>query len=418
MNPIMNINDLNTIEQLEHFLAGSQPVAFVVAGNKDECYRGIQRTLVKFRYATLNKPSKGVVVRFLMKITGYSRQQITRLIKQYRDKGKIAQQQRTYRGFERVYTAEDIRLLAALDERHNTLSGPAAKKLCERGFHVFKQTKYQRLAGISVAHLYNLRKSQPYLRQRYTFEKTQPKTALIGERKKPRANGQPGFIRIDTVHQGDQDKQKGVYHINAVDEVTQFEVVCTVEKISEQYLIPALEQILASFPFVVQGFHSDNGSEYINYKVAALLEKLRVEFTKSRSRQSNDNALAESKNASVVRKLFGYAHIPQRWATLINEFNHDALFPYINYHRPCFFPKTVIDGKGKDQKTYPYAGMMTPYDKLKSIENASNYLKSGITFEILDKVALEQTDDQAAEYLQKERSTLFKTINERDLKSG
>ena len=115
----------------------------------------------------------------------------------------------------------------------------------------------------SVAHLYNLRKSTPYLRQRYTFEKTRPKAALIGERKKPRATGEPGFIRIDTVHQGDQDKQKGVYHINAVDEVTQFEVVCTVEKISEQYLIPAIEQLLDCFPFVIQGFHSDNGSEYI-----------------------------------------------------------------------------------------------------------------------------------------------------------
>jgi len=62
--------------------------------------------------------------------------------------------------------------------------------------------------------------------------------------------------------------------------------------------------------------------------------------------------------------------------------------------------------------------MMTPYDKLKSIDNAINYLKPDITFEILDKAAIDQTDDQAAEQLQKERSKLFKTINERDLKSG
>jgi len=143
-----------------------------------------------------------------------------------------------------------------------------------------------------------------------------------------------------------------------------------------------------------------------------------IEFTKSRSRQSNDNAQVESKNGSVIRKLFGYAHIPQRWASLINEFNHNTLFPYINYHRPCFFPKTITDSKGKDKKTYPYKCMMTPYDKLKSIENAKNYLKPDITFELLDKVALSQNDDQAAEQLQKERSKLFKTINERDLKSA
>ena len=414
----MNINDLTTIEQLEQFLTGTQSIAFLVASNKKDIYRDIQRTLFRFRYPTLNKGSKGLVVRFLIKITGYSRQQITRLIKQYCVTGKIERQQRIYQGFERLYTVEDISLLASLDERHNTLSGPATKKLCERAYALFKQTQYQRLAGISVAHLYNLRKSKPYLRQRYTFEKTRPKVALIGIRKKPRANGEPGFIRIDTVHQGGQDKQKGVYHINAVDEVTQFEVVCTVEKISELYLMPAIEQLLDCFPFVIKGFHSDNGSEYINYKVAKLLSKLLIEFTKSRSRQSNDNAQVESKNGSVIRKLFGYAHIPQRWASLIDEFNHKTLFPYINYHRPCFFPKTITDSKGKDKKTYPYECMMTPYDKLKSIENAINYLKPDITFEILDKVALSQNDDQAAEQLQKERSKLFKTINERDLKSG
>jgi transposase InsO family protein len=414
----MNINDLKTIEQLEQFLSGTQAIAFLVASSKKDIYRDIQRTLVKFRYPTLNKGSKGVVVRFLIKITGYSRQQITRLVKQYRDTGKIERQQRTYQGFERLYTNEDILLLAALDERHNTLSGPATKKLCERAYTIFRQTQYQQLAGISVAHLYNLRKSKSYLRQCYTFEKTRPQVALIGERKKPRANGEPGFIRIDTVHQGDQDKQKGVYHINAVDEVTQFEVVCTVEKISELYLMPVIEQLLDCFPFVIKGFHSDNGSEYINYKVAKLLSKLLIEFTKSRSRQTNDNALVESKNGSVIRKLFGYAHIPQRWAPLINELNHDTLFPYINYHRPCFFPKTITDSKGKDKKIYPYECMMTPYDKLKSIDNAKNYLKPDVTFEILDKVALGQNDDQAAEQLQKERSKLFKTINERDLKSG
>ena len=68
-----------------------------------------------------------------------------------------------------------------------------------------------------------------------------------------------------------------------------------------------------------------NGSEYINKQVAKLLEKLLIEFTKSRARQTNDNALAESKNASIVRKYLGYSHIPQKWAPLINEFNQTYL---------------------------------------------------------------------------------------------
>lgn len=174
-------------------------------------------------------------------------------------------------------------------------------------------------------------------------------------------------------------------------------MVCSVEKISERYLIPVLEQLLEAFPFILLNFHSDNGSEYINKCVAELLEKLRIEFTKSRSRHSNDNALAESKNASVVRKLFGYSHIPQRWALLINEFNRQYLNPYINYHRPCFFAQIRTDQKGKQHNVYPYENMMTPFDKLKSLPNAKNYLKPGISFEILNQVALAMSDNQAAD---------------------
>jgi hypothetical protein len=249
-------------------------------------------------------------------------------------------------------------------------------------------------------------------------EKTRATRSSIGERRKPQPAGQPGFLRIDTVHQGDWDKQKGVYHINAVDEVTQFQVVCTVEKISEAYLIPALEQLLAAFPFRIRGFHSDNGSEYINGRVARLLGKLLIEFTKSRSRQTNDNALAESKNGAVVRKLFGHAHIPQRWAPLINAFNQEHLNPYLNFHRPCFFPEIRTEANGKVRKIYRYERMMTPYDKLKSLPRAKHDLKPTVTFEILDVIAHQLSDTQAADRLQKARQRVFTTIHERTQNAG
>ena len=414
----MKLDDLTTIAQLRDFLSGTQAVAFSVMDDKEASYRWIQGELVRFRYLHCPRQSKGVLLRYLMKVSGYSRQQITRLVSQYRQTGKLQRRQRTVAGFASRYTPEDIRLLAAMDERHETPCGPAVKKLCERACKVFGQTEYERLALISVSHLYNLRKSTTYTRHRRHFEKTRPKVSSIGERRKPRPDSKPGFIRIDTVHQGDQDKQKGVYHINAVDEVTQCEVVCSVEKISERYLIPALEQLLESFPFTVLGFHSDNGSEYINKQVAELLEKLRIEFTKSRSRHSNDNALAESKNAAVVRKQFGYSHIPQRWAPLINAFNRQHLNPYLNFHRPCFFPETRTDPRGKERKVYRYENLMTPYDKLKSLPGAKDYLKPGMSFEILDAVAHQISDNQAADQLQKARQKLFKIIHGQVLRTG
>lgn len=402
-----------TIEQIALFLEGSQPIAFSVATTKDERYKFVDGVLKRYGYARLKRAEKGIVIQFLEKISGYSRQQLTRMVKRYVDEGTVKRYQKTIRGFNRIYLPEDIRLLAQLDQRHDTPNGFMVKKLCERAYLHFNDPAYIRLSKISVAHIYNLRKSVGYEKYRCHYEKTKsPKGVLIGERRKPRPNGKPGYIRIDTVHQGDLDGCKGVYHINAVDEVTQFEVVISVEKISENYLMPVLEALLETFPFKIINFHSDNGSEYVNKMVAKLLEKLLIEFTKSRPRHSNDNALAEGKNAAIVRKVFGYIHIPQRYAERINQFNQRALNPYVNYHRPCLYPTIVVDEKGKEIKKFKYENMMTPYEKFKSISDAAHYLKEGLTFEKLDDISKIMTDNEAADYLQQQRSLLFKEINE------
>lgn len=343
-------------------------------------------------------------------MSGYSRQQLTRLIKQYKEHRWIGRVSSPKHCFATKYTRVDILLLAKTDEYHNTLSGAATKKLFERGYIIYKDLSYERLSNISIAHIYNLRKSFLYKDKRQVFTKTNPRNVAIGERRKPTPNGQPGYIRIDTVHQGDQDKQKGVYHINAVDEITQFEVVCSVETISENNLMPILEALLAAFPFKLINFHSDNGSEYINKTVAKLLNKLHIKFTKSRARHSNDNALAECKNGAIVRKHLGYVHIPQKWAPLINKFNQAFLVPYINFHRPCFFVVIETDIKGKEIKKYPYNQMMTPYEKLKSLPNAQAYLKEGVSFESLDNEAMAITDLECAKQLNKARTELFNKI--------
>lgn len=119
------------------------------------------------------------------------------------------------------------------------------------------------------------------------------------------------------------------------------------DSVSEAYLLPILQAVIAQFPFEIEGFHSDNGSEYINHKVAKMLEKLRIEQTKSRARQSNDNALAESKNASVVRKHMGYSHIPKKYAKPINAFYEGVFNSWLNLHRPCLFATEVVCDKGR-----------------------------------------------------------------------
>lgn len=405
----MTLDKLTTIEQLADFLEGSQVCIYDVQSSKNECYEWIRQTLIQFRYGSLSKPHKGILIRYAIKISCYSRQQMTRLIKQYVATGKCVRKQQTARGFSRRYTDADIRLLAELDELHEALCGAVMKKLCERAY-AQGDCRYERLASISASHIYNLRSSKLYQQQRRCFTKTQAKPSPIGERRKPNAQGQPGYLRVDTVHQGDQDKQKGVYHINLVDTVTQFEICFAVEKISEQFLVQGLEDAIAKLPFKIRGFHSDNGSEYINQNVARLLAKLNIEFTKSRARQSNDNALAESKNASVVRKHFGYSHIQQHWAAELNAHLQEPLYRYLNFHRPCFFPITKTTEKGKETKHYCYKNLMTPYEKLLSLPCAENYLKEGISLYDLSQYAQLMTDHEAATQFQQAKRCIFAKI--------
>jgi transposase InsO family protein len=405
----MNDSRIRTIEDIERFLDGTLDVDFAI-GEPSERYAWMQRTLVRLRYTTLGKKARGVVLRYLERLSGYSRAQVKRLVKQYVACGRIARRPVAGRRFAGKYTAADVALLAATDELHGPLCGAATKKICERMYQVFGDRRYARLAGISVSHLYNLRHSEGYCRQRRHFDTTTASAVQIGERRKPTPEGRPGYLRLDTVHQGDLDGVKGVYHINAVDEVTQFECVLSVAAISERFLLPVIKALIASFPFVIHGFHADNGSEYINHRVARLLDKLHIELTKSRPRRSTDNALAECKNATVVRRHLGYAHIPARWATELNAFHRLHLNPYLNFHRPCFFAQISSDAKGKRTRRYPYALMMTPYDKLKSLPNAEGYLRPGVSFAALDAIALQKSDNVAVEQMNQARNALFRKI--------
>ncbi len=159
----------------------------------------------------------------------------------------------------------------------------------------YGQEEYRNIADISLSHIYNLKKKVPYLRSVNFYQKThKAKGKTIGTRGKPQPQGKPGYLRVDTIHQGDREGQKGVYHINTVDELTQWEVIGAAEKITEEYLLLLLEKMIATYPFRIMNFHADNGSEYINQKVAAMLNKLLIKLTKSRPRHCNNNALVET----------------------------------------------------------------------------------------------------------------------------
>jgi len=413
----MDESRLNTITQIEEFLGASTQVGFSAHGGDTERYAHISRVLRRFDYPRRSKPERGVLLAYLRHTSGYSRSQLTRLVARW-EENRLAPQPLAKRyaapaaPFARKYTGADVELLVAMDRANEDVCGPAIAHLLRRAYSVYGDARYERLATLSVSHLYNLRKSTGYQTQRTSFTKTRPVCNPIGVRKAPRPNGRAGWVRIDTVHQGDLDGVKGVYHLTCVDAVSQWQVEACVQGISEAFLLPVLALVIAQFPFEIEGFHSDNGSEYINGRVARMLDKLRIEQTKSRSRHSNDNALAESKNASVVRRHMGYSHIPQKYAQLINTFYQEVFNPWLNLHRPCLFATEVVNLKGKIIKRYRHADVKTPLECL-ALLSAKGLVrfKAGFTLQALQERSSIQTDLGAAQAMQKAKAELFAEFN-------
>lgn len=395
------------LEQIREFLRGSQAIEFG-GQSRAEGYAWVSETLTQQEYLRQKKKARGLIRAYLSKVSGRSRAQITRLIRQYVQTGEVRWEGGHRHRFATKYSEQDIALLAAVDRAHERLSGPATKHILEREWQKFGRGEFQRLAGISVSHLYNLRRRDGYRKRAAQFEKTRPVSIAIGERRRPDPGGRPGYLRVDTVHQGDCDGHKGVYHLNTVDQVTQWEIVGCTERISEQQLVPVLEAILHQFPFGIRGFHADNGSEFVNHTVARLLNKLLVEeFTRSRANRTQDNALVEGKNGAVIRKHIGYGHIAAEHAERLQKFYTAHFNPYLNYHRPCGFATLVTDGRGRRRRVYRAADYATPYEKLKSLPDAQQYLKPGVTWELLDQFASNMSDTEWARRMRQAKAALL-----------
>ncbi|HUA63872.1 MAG TPA: integrase [Verrucomicrobiae bacterium] len=405
----MDDSEATSLEQVRAFLAGSSEVRFI-GQKRAEVYGWIERTLVRFEYAGVGKRDKGLVRRYLARMTGLSRAQVTRLIARYTASGQVKAASYQRRKFDARYTKADVELLAYVDKSHGNLSGPATRRILEREYHEYAQAAYERLAQISVAQIYRFRSSEAYRKRNTSYQPTRPTPIPIGERRKPRPEGRPGYLRIDTVHQGDRDGAKGLYHINAVDEVTQWEIVAATPQISERWLIPVLEQLLEQFPFTIRGFHSDNGSEFINYNVSRLLEKLLIEQTKSRAHRTGDNGLVESKNGAVVRKHLGFGHIEAQHAGAVDQFHRRFLNPYLNFHRPCAVARIVEEPNGRRRRTYPR--WATPFEIFTQTPLCESCLKPDVSMDSLRQFARQQTDTEAAIAMQQAKQKLLARLKQ------
>ena len=396
--------------QIEEFLQGTSNVTFLME-SREEKYVFIKSVHKQFKYTTLSKKYKGLITRYVKKVTGYSLPQTERILaKSFY--GNPYRPQHNRHIFINKYSNADILLLAKTDALHGRLNGIITQQILQSEYKDFHHEEFKNISEMSVSYIYVIRKTKLYLVKIYgslLYTKTTPVKRDIGERRKPDPMGRPGYIRVDSVHQGDRGKTKGVYYINSVDEIVQWQIVLCTEKISEEYLKPIIEMLLDQYPFIIKGFHTDNGSEYINHWLVELLNKLLIELTKNRSRKSTDNAQCESKN-NIIRKHMGYFYINQKFAPAINIFMINTFNVYLNFYKPCGFATVKTDAKGKQKKVYEKESYMTPYKKLISIPDFEKYLKPGVTAESLKAIASCRSPNEYASIVQEKKMKLFEEI--------
>jgi len=408
MKITMDDSRITNITQLKAFLKGSQQVDLSLRdGSIEEKYTFITNTIKRLKYKDLRRRDKRLVLNYIKKLTGYKKAQLMRLVTRAQ-KGTLNRTPYNRIHSHKTYSSYDIKLLEKTDELHLRLSDRATQVILKREHDIFGHKDYTTIAKISHSHISNLRKSPVYINS--WLNHTKARQIGIGVTQKPENHGLPGSIRVDTVHQDD------IYHINAVDEITQWEVVVCVAQLSDSCMIPALKILLSQFPFNIFNFHSDRGGENINYLVAEFLQRNLIKQTKSRPRRSNDNALVETKNGSVIRKNMGWVHINQGLVDEINDYYMKYFNPYLNYHRPCGYPTIITDEKGKVDKKYEI--YMVPYEALKKTPNQKQFLKQETSFEKLDIMAYERSDNEFAKLMREEERKLFNKIEKYNKKCG
>lgn len=406
----MNDSNIVSLGQVEENIASWSNPIFSFDSHQS-AYEWVSEVLDRFHYHEKGrlKKEKNSIRRYIKRYTAYSKSQITRLVKEKKKTGTLKYGKGKKRHqFKKIYTEKDVELLAEADNVYRRMSGTAMRAVFKDEYVLYSQKDYEKLSHISHGHLYRLRGISRYGEHSITVGRTMSVSSSIGIRKRPEPNGKPGYIRADTVHQGDFEGVKGVYHINLVDEVTQWELLICVDSIGENSMAYVLNETLRFFPFVILGFHSDNGGENINGSVSAVLQKLLIEQTKSRSGKCNDNALNESKNGSVVRKHMGYWYIPKYEARKINAFYRDCFNEFLCFHRMCAYPTITVRDDGK--KIRKYETTMTPCQKLLAIPNVEQYLRSDMSVADLTEKMLRMSHLEYAKIMHANKQKLFASI--------
>ena len=404
---------LRTMEQVRAFVEGSEPVDYQPK-DRASAYAFVRRTLAAFDYHRLGRADRGCVRAYIGKACGFSAAQISRLIRQQAETGAVVDRRARNSGrpFETVYAAADIRLLAEVDEAFGGMSGLATCEILRRARDVHGDARFERLADVSRSHLYNLRATRTYRTKRTTWAKTRPSPVAIGVRKAPEPNGQPGFLRVDTVHLGDRGRAQGRVRR---------------QRRGRGHAVRARWRG-AGHLGAVHGSGAGSAAAPVPVRRAGLPRRQRLRVRQPPRRQAAEQAarrvhevapaaLQRQRPSSRARTPTWCAGI---WATSTSPSASPTTWtasPARACRRsststaPACSPPSAWTPRARCGEPTAATTCSTPLEKLKSLPGAASFLREGAGFADLDRAAAAQTDMQAAKSLNRARDELFRKVH-------
>ncbi len=281
-------------------------------------YGWVERTLVRHEYASSTGRARELVRRYLARMTGLSRAQVTRLIARYRqDRARKAVDVSAAR-FPKRYTRADMRLLASWTRRTGTSAvrppsgfwSATTATMAKPSSSAWRPSRWRSSTGCATG---------AYRQRNTTYQPTRPTVIPSASgASRSRTAGRDTCGSTPCI-KATRTERKGLYHINAVDEVTQWEIVAATAQICEPGCCRCWKRCWSSSR---SGFAASIPTTAASSSTTAwpsLLDKLLIEQTKSRAQHSGDNGLVESKNGAVIRKHIGYGHIAAQHAEAIDS---------------------------------------------------------------------------------------------------
>jgi hypothetical protein len=359
--------------------------------------------LLRCRYRTASKKEKGVILDEFVKTTGYSRKHATALLNGKRNhvKGTIQ------RPRSKLYGDGLIPPLVALSD----LFGGACSKLLraamdtelsrlyESGFLQVSPQIYDKLMQISPASIDRLlagRRAQHRKSRSFTKPGTLLKHQIPIRTWADWTEDKPGFCEMDLVDHSGGAIIRGADHawtLCFTDVKTAWTECVASQNKAQVHVFDAICRARQRLPFPLLGIDSDNGSEFINDQLYRYSVQERITFTRGRAGKKNDNAYAEQKNWSVVRRAVGYYRYdtPEQ-LDLLNRL-YAVMHFYTNFFLPVMKLKEKTRIGSRVKKTYD--NPQTPYARTLSSPDVSEEQKALLreTYVLLDLVQLRQQID-------------------------